>query len=282
METTIEKMIMEACDLPAVPAVANKVMKLLADPNTSSQKICRAIADDQALTSRILKIANSAFYGCLRTINNLQAAVVVVGYNAIRSLVLAVSTKEVYAKFGLTERMLWEHAVGTGIACHVLAKETGVTKADDVFVCGLMHDVGKVIMNNSESEKYRLVMEKTYNDGMPSLLAEEEIFGFNHAEVGALVVKKWNLTEELEKAVRYHHDCGAVADEDQYIVVLTSMVHLADLICQRLGIGAREANESIDLTESEAIATIGLSKDRVEELSEKIERTYLEEKHIFE
>jgi putative nucleotidyltransferase with HDIG domain len=282
MAATIEKMIMEACDLPAVPAVANKVMQLLADPNTSSAMICRTISDDQALTSRILKIVNSAFYGCLRTINNLQSAVVIIGYNAIRSLVIAVSTKEVYSKFGLTERMLWEHSVGMGIASHLIAKELKISKVDDVFICGLMHDVGKVIMNNSDTERYSLVMEKTYNDGLTALEAEEEVFDFTHPEVGALVVKKWNLTEELEKAVRYHHDLKGVANEDQYITLLTSIVHFADRICLRLGIGTKGPNEKIELKGTSAAENLGVSDDAVDALVEKVEQTYQAEKQIFE
>lgn len=282
MTATIEKVIMEACDLPAVPDVANKVMKLLADPNTSSTMICRTISDDPALTARILKISNSAFYGCLRTINNLQAAIVIIGYSAIRSLVIAVSTKEVYKNFGLTERMLWEHSVGMGIASHILAKEAKISKVDDVFVCGLMHDIGKVIMSNSNSDLYNTVMERTYNEGVSALEAEQDLFGFTHPEVGGLVIKKWNLTDELEKAVQFHHDLQRVADEDEYILTLTSIINLADAICRRLGIGSKCADEDIDVKGTEATQTLGFTAPQLDELIPMIETAYNEEKNIFE
>ncbi len=282
MTATIEEVIMEACDLPAVPDVANKVMKLLADPNTSSAMICRTISDDPALTARILKISNSAFYGCLRTINNLQSAIVIIGYSAIRSLVIAVSTKEVYKSFGLTERMLWEHSVGMGIASHILAKEAKISKVDDVFVCGLMHDIGKVIMNNGNSDLYNQVMERTYNEGVTALTAEENLFGFTHPEVGALVIKKWNLTDELEKAVRYHHDLSKVVNEDEYIRALTSIVNLADTICLRLGIGTKEPDEGINVKGAESAKTLGFTETQLDELIPMIEKTFNEEKNIFE
>ncbi len=282
MTATIEEVIMEACDLPAVPDVANKVMKLLADPNTSSAMVCRTISDDPALTARILKISNSAFYGCLRTINNLQSAIVIIGYSAIRSLVIAVSTKEVYKNFGLTERMLWEHSVGMGIASHILAKEAKISKVDDVFVCGLMHDIGKVIMNNSNSDLYNTVMERTYNEGISALEAEQDLFGFTHPEVGGLVIKKWNLTDELEKAVQFHHDLQKVAGEDKYILTLTSIINLADTICRRLGIGTKGPDEGIDVKGTEAAKTLGFTAAQLDELIPMIAKTYSEEKNIFE
>ncbi len=281
MTTTAQEMIMHACDLPAVPDVAQRVMKIMADPTSNTAKICKAISIDPALTARILKISNSAFYGCLRTINNLNSAIVIIGFNAIRSLVVAVSTKEVYKKFGLTERMLWEHSVGVGIASQVLANVVKISKADDVFVCGLMHDIGKVIMNNDQNDLFLQVMEKTYNENILSVEAEQEIFGFNHAEVGAMVIKKWNLTEELEKAVRYHHEIEKVADDDRFIVLLTSIVNLADQMCHKLGIGTKGPDEDIEIKGSDAASNLGIADDRIDELLERIQKTYDDEKDIF-
>lgn len=282
MTATIDEIIMNACDLPTVPAVAQKVMKLMSDPNTNVSMICKSISSDQALTARILKISNSAFYGCLRTINSLQAATVIIGNNAIRSLVVAVSTKEVYKSFGLTEKMFWEHSVGVGIASQLLAKAAKVSKTDDVFVCGLMHDVGKVIMNNSNQELYVQVMEKTYNEGIPTIESEKEIFGFSHPEVGAMVVRKWNLTEELEKAILYHHNLEQLANEDEFINILGSIVHLADRFCCRLGIGTKAPDDSVEIKGTSAGEHLGFSDDQIDELLSAVEKTYAEEKNIFD
>ncbi len=281
MAAPIQEMIMGACDLPAVPDVAHKVMKLLADPNSTSSMICKAISADQALTARILKISNSAFYGCLRTINNLQSAIVIIGYTAIRSLVIAVSSREVYKRFGLTEQMMWEHSVGVGVASHILAQEVKLSKVDDVFVCGLLHDLGKVVMNNADPERYKQVMETVYNENVEPIEAEREIFGFTHTEVGALVVKKWNLTEELEKVVRFHHDINQLSDQDEYVFILASLLNLADRICRRLGIGSRGADESIEVKGTTTAKTIGLADDRMDEVVAKIEQVYSEERNIF-
>ena len=281
MTATIQEVIMKACDLPAVPDVTQKVMSVLADPNADSAMVCKVISDDPSLTARILKIANSAFYGCLRTVNNLQSAVVIIGFSAIKSLVIAVSTKEVYKKFGLTERMLWEHSVGVGVAAHLLAREAKISKVDDVFVCGLMHDLGKVIMNNSDAERYGKVMEKTYNDGVPALEAEQEIFGFTHPEVGALVVRKWNLTEELELAIRHHHDPAALDGRDQYLVLLGSLVHLADRFCHRLGLGTKGPDPDVAVHGTEAAGRLGIPDDRMDELLATVQETYSKEREIF-
>ncbi len=281
MPATMQELITKTCDLPAVPDVANRVMQLLADPDSTPEMVCKTIASDQSLTARILKIANSPFYGCLRTINNLKSAIVIIGYSAVRSLVIAVSTREVYKNFGLTERMLWEHSVGVGIGSHLLGKEVRLSKLDDVFVCGLMHDLGKVVMNNSDPDRYRRVMEGMYNEGGESLEVEQGVFGFSHPEVGALVVRKWNLPEELEQAVRFHHDIDQLAGQDSYLHLLASILSLSDTICQRLGIGSRGVDNSITVQDSQAAKNLGLSGDRLDALMAAVEKAYNEERSNF-
>ncbi len=281
MSATMQTLITNTCDLPAVPDVANRVMQLLADPDSTPEMLCKTIAADQSLTARILKIANSPFYGCLRTINNLRAAIVIMGYSAVRSLVIAVSTREVYKTFGLTERMLWEHSVGVGIGSHLVAKEVRLSKLDDVFVCGLMHDLGKVVMNNTDPDRYREVMEAMYNDGGESLAVEEGVFGFSHPEVGALVVRKWNLPEELEQAVRFHHHIDQLSGHDRYLHLLASILNLADTICQRLGIGSRGVDNSIAVHDSPAANHLGLSGEGLDRLMGAVEKAYNEERSNF-
>jgi HD-like signal output (HDOD) protein len=145
-----------------------------------------------------------------------------------------------------------------------------------------MHDIGKVIMNNSNSDLYNTVMERTYNEGISALEAEQDLFGFTHPEVGGLVIKKWNLTDELEKAVQFHHDLQKVAGEDKYILTLTSIINLADTICRRLGIGTKSPDEGIDVKGTEAAKTLGFTAAQLDELIPMIAKTYSEEKNIFE
>jgi len=121
MNTDLQKIVMQAVDLPTIPVVAKKVVKSLANPNSNLSELSKLISTDQALSARILKIANSAMYYCQREITTLTMAMSRIGFASLKSIVVAVSTKEIYKTFGESERLLWEHSVGVSIACQNLS-----------------------------------------------------------------------------------------------------------------------------------------------------------------
>ena len=116
MSEDLKKIVMQAVDLPTIPTVAKKVVKALANPNTNIGDLNKLISADQALSARILKIANSAMYYCQREINSLSMAMSCIGLASLKSIVIAVSTKDIYKTFGEAEKLLWEHSVGASIA----------------------------------------------------------------------------------------------------------------------------------------------------------------------
>ena len=124
---------------------------------------------------------------------NLQQAITLLGLNAINSLVIALSTKSLYKRFGITEQMMWDHSVGTSIAAKLISSGFGAEAEAVAFIGGLMHDFGKVVMNNESPEAFAEVMMKTYNEGIDSIAAEEGVFGYNHTEIGSMVAGKWGF-----------------------------------------------------------------------------------------
>jgi len=124
MNKELEVMIMNAGDLPTIPIVATKVMQLIESERASADEIAKVVASDPAVAARVLKISNSSFYGCQRQIQTLSHAIMVLGFSTLKSLVVAASVKQVYKPYGLTEKMLWEHSFGAGLAARIIAKET--------------------------------------------------------------------------------------------------------------------------------------------------------------
>jgi len=278
MNKELEKAIMAAGDLPTIPIVATKVMQMIEMDNITVEDIANVVTTDPAVAARVLKIANSAFYGCQRQIQTISGAIVVLGFNTLRSLVVAASVKEVYKPFGLTEKMLWDHSLGAGLASRIIATSTRKANPEEAFLAGLLHDIGKTIMNSLDRDKFQIVMQRCYNEGIFFEEAEESVFTFRHDDVGAMVVKKWNFPESLVTAILHHHRLDFPQETDQYMVHLSSVIALADLFCHRLGIGDREPLEDLDLPGSKPAKLLGLTADQIEEYYAEFRDTYEKDK----
>lgn len=281
MNKELEVMIMTASDLPTIPVVATKVMQLIESENASAEELARVVASDPAVAARVLKISNSSFYGCQRQIQTLSHAIMVLGFSTLKSLVVAASVKQVYKPYGLTEKMLWEHSFGAGLASRMIANSTRLVNEEEAFLGGLFHDIGKIIMNSIDHEQFQLVMEKCFNDGISFLEAELQTYSYTHTEVGALVIKKWNFPTILMQAVLKHHSFDFEAGEDIYQIRLTCIVGLANLICHKLGIGVREPDEELLLEQTAPAIELGLDKNQMQTLLDKISEAYEKDKTFF-
>lgn len=252
-------------DLPAVPAVAATITSLVEQPDTSADDLRRVIEKDPALASRILKIANSSLYGFSRQIETLQHAIAVIGFRAVRNVVLAASIKGVFKRFGLTQRILWEHStVASGLAASLSTYgDVGVDR-EEAFTAGLLHDLGKIALDNVEPDAYQRVMERVYNQGRSFVDVEREVFGFDHAELGALVAAKWKLSTRLQAAILHHHSPEQIATLPDDERRLTALVAVTTACCTRIGIGRRTPVESLDLASLPAWGLLGLGPTDVE------------------
>ncbi|MCK5236683.1 MAG: HDOD domain-containing protein, partial [Deltaproteobacteria bacterium] len=214
----------------------------------------------------------------------LNQAVVMLGSNVIKSIVLAVSTKALYKYAGITEHMMWDHSIGAAIAARLIAAEHGRDLAEVAFIGGLMHDVGKVVMSNEAHDAFVEVMRKTYNDGVDSIDAEEAVFSYNHIEIGSKVIAKWGFPPNLVQILARHHldRCSLEDIADPFVAKATACVCLADSICKLLGIGYRSPDDTIVIHEHPSVAFLHISKDEVDKLIEETGTAYEEEKALFQ
>lgn len=236
--TQLDEFIAKTLELPVLPVTSQKVLGLMSDPDVSIEKLKRLVMTDPALTAKILKVANSAFYGSYRNIENLSQAILRLGLNAVRNIVVATSMKNVYKRFGLAEKLIWEQMLGSALASSVIARQTRLVDHEDAFIGGLLHDIGKVVLNNEFPDKFARVMETVYNEQVPFETAEKEVFEFSQREVGAILVKKWGFPESLEFLIKYFDDNEALS-RDRQIANLAAIIALADRMCQKFGMGWR-------------------------------------------
>ncbi len=281
MNHELEQLIMNAGDLPTIPVVATKVLQLIESEEATAEELARVVSSDPAVAARVLKISNSSFYGCQRQVQTLSHAIMMLGYNTLKSIVIAASVKQVYKPYGLTEKMLWEHSFGAGLAARIIANSTRLVNEEEAFLGGLFHDIGKTIMNTMNSQSFQTVMQKCYNDDLSFLEAEQQVYGYTHAQVGGLVIKKWNFPDMLMKAVFEHHHFNFAEDEDPYQIKLTCVVGLSNLFCHKYGIGLREPDEALQLHESQPALLLNLDEGRLNAMAAAFEQSYNQDKSFF-
>jgi len=281
MNPELEQLIMNAGDLPTIPVVATKVLQLIESETSTAEDLARVVSSDPAVAARVLKISNSSFYGCQRQVQTLPHAIMMLGYNTLKSVVMAASVKQVYKTFGLTEKMLWEHSFGAGLAARIIAASTRLVNVEEAFLGGLFHDIGKTIMNNTDSQTFLTIMQKCYNEDVSFVEAEQQFYPYSHADVGGLVIKKWNFPEMLMKAVLQHHRFDFGEDEDPYQVKVTCVVGLSNLFCHKLGLGLREPDQNLVLCESKPAQLLNLDENMLDDMLKEFEKVYIQDKDFF-
>jgi len=236
-ERRLHWLIEETNDLPTLPKVTMEVAQLVDSPTASAPKIAQALARDQVLTAKVLKMANSAFYGAPRRISTVTDAIVMLGMHTIRNMTMAVSCQEVLhgavSSYAIRRGDLWRHSMCVAYASQQIAKRARYRITEEAFVAGLLHDIGKVLISTYLSTEFLQVMTHAQELNQSFSDAEQDILGFDHAEVGARLTEHWNLPSHLVQAIRYHHNPSHQDPPN----TLTSIVHLADLLCITLGIG---------------------------------------------
>jgi len=238
MPITPQELIANLGDLPPLPQVASQVLRVSADPDATAEDLRKVISMDQALTSQILKISNSAMFGMVREVTTLTQAIMTLGFSTIKSVVIASSAKNLYHRgtVGLQERLIWEHALVSAIASRAFAKSLRFARIEEAFIGGLLHDIGKSVMGVKFPERYGALLRSVYNENTICLDLELETFGFDHAMVGEALVSQWNLAPSLQAAVRFHHDPIHAPEVHQQLAAIVALAnHLA--LEEKVGIG---------------------------------------------
>ncbi|MEI6125710.1 MAG: HDOD domain-containing protein [Pseudomonadota bacterium] len=279
-----EELIKKVSDPRVLPFVAKKVLDIVSNEDASIVEICQVIEKDQTITASVLKIANSVYYGPRQKVTSIRQAIVILGLKALRNIVLLVSTKLQYKRFGITEQLMWDHSIGAAIAARQIAAGRGQELEEIAFLGGLMHDFGKIVMNNECPEAFSEVMQRIYNENDDSLTAEESVFGYNHTDIGAMVVQQWRFPALFVTILQNHHLhlSGLDTIPDPLIAKALACINLADNICKKLGIGYRNSEDILLLQDLNSAVFCGLSGDALDQLVSDTRKTYEAEKAVFQ
>ena len=226
--------------LPTLPTVITQLISLVDNPKTSARNVSQLISTDQALTAKILKLANSAFYGFPREIATVDLAVVVLGFETVKNLCLSVSVLERFSGVdanggadGFDRQKFWEHSIACGVGARLLAGKLSYRVPGEAFAAGILHDIGRLILSQYFPVEFAEVLQLMRAEDIYIGHAEERVLGVTHAEVGSWLAERWNLPDQLEQTIAMHHTPGRVSGPAE----LPSLIHLADFLCRRERIG---------------------------------------------
>jgi len=215
--------------LVSLPEVCLRVNEMMEDPATSARTLGEVISRDTGLTARLLKIVNSSFYGFPSKIETVSRAVTVIGLRELRGLVLAASAVETFSKIPtevLNRVHFWRHSVYCGVVAQLVAEECKVLHSERLFVAGLLHDIGKLIIAHRLPEQMKIIKERVAAEQRFDYEIEQEELGFDHADVGGALLREWKMPPTLCDAVDYHHRPGDAEES----LMDAAMVHLANSI----------------------------------------------------
>jgi HD-like signal output (HDOD) protein len=274
-------------DLPPMPQVAARAISMIENPDTTAQELNELLSSDVALAARVLKIANSAMFSRQREITTLTQAIMVIGYKALKGIIVAATLRQINKGTSKIEKLIWENSMGTACTATVIAKRLKKKYLEEIFLLGLLHSLGQIVLLSQEatSKDYKGVLDLIKKDALTYFEAEQEVFGFAHPLIGALVAKKWNFSAETCQVILHYTDDlegdKAETDIDEKVAV----VQLADLITHAAKIGSPEGYPDCNQRIMTAAKFIGFPAatltDDINQVIADSQKQFQNESHIY-
>jgi HD-like signal output (HDOD) protein len=274
-------------DLPPMPHVASKAIQLVEDPNVTAPDLTELLSSDTALAARVLKIANSAMFSRQREITTLNQAIMIIGFKALKGIIVAATLRQANKNSGVIEQLVWENSMCSAMLATNLSKKLKKRFVDEIFLLGLLHSLGQIVLmfNKETAADYKRVIELIERTSKEYVVAEDEVLGFAHPLIGALVAKKWNFSTETCQVILHYRDAidrKPETDQEQKVAI----VQLADLMAHEAGIGSppnypRRRGE-IDHLAGQLGFDPKTLKSTIDEILADTMKSFESEKHIYE
>jgi len=263
-------------NLPAIPDMVNEISGLLDEPTTSVNSLGKMISKDQGLVTKILRVANSPLYGLPRKVSTIEFAIVILGFNQIKNIVLAMTALDILnsnTSKNWNRKDFWLHSVLTAGLSKKISDDLGFRRSGEAFIGGLLHDLGISIINKFFKNDYDKIYSSVMNDGVDILEAETNVIGLTHPEIGQMLAEKWNLPKILSNAILYHHNPSR---SDEYREI-AAIIHLADYVTDHVKIGNLPVDNQLKF-DANIIKILNISnQDKLIELIEGYEEQISED-----
>lgn len=256
-------------DLPTLPHVVQRLAAMIGRPTVSTEEIGAIIEKDQVLAAKVLRLANSPFYGFPSRIGSVPHAVIVLGFNVVKGLTLCASALSIMKDAGMDQ--LWRHSLGVAITANLLATRLEIKNSEELFVAGLLHDIGKVVLYVKWPEVGTRIKDALQAGGDRSLFdVEQAVTGLSHADIGGCLANAWHLPITLREPILYHHN-PTLAKE---AALQTAIVHVADILVKGLACG-NPGDDMIPPLSKAAWDMVGLDEQALNECIEKVSSEFI-------
>lgn len=258
-ENAVNAVLSRLDDLPAMPITAAEILRLTKTPEVEIKEIEKVINSDPALAAKVLRIANSAFYGLKVPVSTLSHALMVLGLYQLRSVVVAAAYRGLYAKVPVAVEGLlaavWKHSFVTGFVGREISKSIGLAQSEECFVAGLLHDIGQVVLARRFPDDYSKLCKESEESGIDKRSIERSRWGIDHTMVGGEILDRWKIAPGLSTYVRFHHEPLLAPEEDRRFA---AVICLAD----RFDRGYIDRRERLDTEDYPQILEVcGLQAD---------------------
>lgn len=277
IDNRVRQVVSNIRNLPTPPIVFQQIQKVMSDPNVSANHIANILAEDPAMSVKVLKLTNSAFYGLAREIDSVKHAVVIVGLEAIKNLVLSASVMDMFKGKQDDQEFhdrYWRHSLAAGFCGRILSKKIksrGIVNPDSAFSAGLLHDIGKIVICSFLPDEYAMIKtERESDQSSPDFEIEEKVLGYNHAQIGGILAEQWKLPERLADAITYHHHPQLSESEDP----ISYIVNIADFVAKKTFYIAEDEHLVGEL-DPQIMDYMQVSEDDLESFGEILREEYL-------
>ncbi|MCP4247821.1 MAG: HDOD domain-containing protein [bacterium] len=258
-------------DISTLPEVTVKIIEIVEDPNSTARDLHQVIKTDPALSAKVLKVVNSAFYGLPGQIGSVDRSIVLLGMSAVKNIAVAASIARMFKTGQMSEqfsaRDLWRHSVAVAVAARMIAKASGQPAGhDEVFLAGLIHDIGILVERQAFPDQLSEVIARCARGEGSFNQLEEQIIGADHQAFGDGLTTKWKFPRHLRAAVGFHHTPEKLSDE---LKKLGHTIHVADILCCRQRLGFYQTSEGVEMTPGLYDAA-GITPEQFEEISEAL------------
>lgn len=269
-ETITEIIRSRKTQIPTLPVVVSNILKVTADERSSARDLALFVEKDQAISNKVLRMANSAYYGLVREVDTVSRAITIIGFNEVVSLTVGMG---VFSTLGahagnrkIDVRGLWLHSIACGTACRIIGKRKGFEDPARLFLNGLMHDTGKVLLAAYMSQEYDGILEAAADADEPLYLVEKKRLGMDHAYIGGMLMDRWMFPSSLVLPCRHHHDVAACPSGFQKEAAVAAV---ADFACHRATLG-RSGSPRAERPSLE-MELLDLDSDDLEELNSALD-----------
>ena len=267
-DVVLRKIYSKIDEIPTLPAVIPKLLSVMERDGTNASDIANTISTDPALTSKILKIANSAYYGFSQEILSLKLAMPLLGQNMVKSLALSIGVIQSLPSDGkspnFSDKGLWVHSLAVATLMQELGKRFRKEgNSDHFFIIGLLHDIGKVVLNQYFREIFQEALEEVHNEGIAGLhIAERRLIGFDHGEIGAILLTRWKFPDVISSSIAAHHQIEAPEGAK---VCDIAMLRVANALPQELALG-QDGNPVPPAISRQDLKVLEIGENEIEEM----------------